>query len=68
MEGSRYQFMCDEGYSLVGQQTLFCGKDGSWNGSVPTCLIGIVDVPVDKSSHLAEMRLRWVKYKCHMLK
>jgi len=68
VEGSRHQFICDEGYSLVGQQTLFCGKDGSWNGSVPTCLIGIVDVPVDKSSHLAEMRLRSDKCKCHMLK
>ena len=49
VEGSRHRFSCDEGYSLIGQETLYCGKDGSWNGSVPTCLIGIVVALVDKS-------------------
>ena len=68
VEGSRHRFSCDEGYSLVGQHTLYCGKDGSWNGSVPTCLIGIVDALADKSSHLAEMRLRVDQCKVHMLR
>ena len=68
VEGSRHHFSCDEGYSLVGQHTLHCGKDGSWNGSVPICLIGIVVTLVDKSSHLTDMRLRVDKCKFYMVR
>ncbi|XP_020611647.1 protein mesh-like isoform X3 [Orbicella faveolata] len=45
VEGSRHRFSCDEGYSLVGQHTLYCDKDGLWNGSVPTCLIECPQLP-----------------------
>lgn len=68
VEGSQHRFSCDEGYSLVGQHTLYCDKDGLWNGSVPTCLIGIVVALVDKGSYLAEMRLRADNCKFHMLR
>lgn len=62
MEGSRHHFRCNEGYSLVGEHTLHCSEDGSWNGSVPTCLIGIVVTLVDKSDIFTEVRMRTDKY------
>ena len=40
VEGSRYQFRCKEGYSLVGKDTLHCDDKGTWNGAVPSCLKG----------------------------
>ena len=40
VEGSHHYFTCDEGFSLVGRNTLFCNDEGKWNGSVPTCVIG----------------------------
>ena len=40
VEGSHHYFTCDEGFSLVGTNTLFCNDEGKWNGSVPTCVIG----------------------------
>ena len=40
VEDSHHYFTCDEGFSLVGRNTLFCNDEGKWNGSVPTCVIG----------------------------
>lgn len=40
VEGSHHYFTCNEGFSLVGRNTLFCNDEGKWNGSVPTCVIG----------------------------
>ena len=40
VDGSYYHFRCNEGYSLVGRNTLYCSDEGKWNGSVPTCLRG----------------------------
>ena len=40
VEGSHHHFTCDEGFSLVGRNTLFCNNEGKWNGSVPTCVRG----------------------------
>ena len=40
VEGSHHYFTCDEGFSLVGRNTLSCNDEGKWNGSVPTCVIG----------------------------
>ena len=30
-------FKCDIGFTLVGDQTLTCATDGSWNTSFPFC-------------------------------
>ena len=40
VEGSIYRFSCLDGYSIVGQDILYCTKMGSWNASFPTCLRG----------------------------
>lgn len=40
LEGDRYQFICENGYSLIGDDTLVCMDTGVWNGSFPSCLIG----------------------------
>ena len=40
VEGSYYYFSCQKHYSLLGANTLFCNKKGTWNGSVPTCFKG----------------------------
>lgn len=40
VEGSHHHFSCNVGYALVGTNTLYCSDEGTWNGTVPTCLIG----------------------------
>ena len=40
VEGSYYYFSCKKHYSLLGANTLFCNKKGTWNGSVPACFKG----------------------------
>ena len=40
LEGDRYQFICENGYSLIGDDTLVCMDTGVWNGSFSSCLIG----------------------------
>lgn len=45
VEGSKHHFTCHEGYSLVGQRALHCNNTGSWNGSVPVCLIDCPRLP-----------------------
>ena len=40
VEGSYYYFSCQKHYSLLGANTLFCNKKGTWNGSVPACFKG----------------------------
>ena len=40
LEGSSFRFICQDGYSLVGSDVLFCSQEGSWNTSVPKCLRG----------------------------
>ena len=30
-------FLCPFGYALVGPETIECGSDGAWSGSVPKC-------------------------------
>nr|XP_058948028.1 protein mesh-like [Pocillopora verrucosa] len=39
LEGNQYKFSCQEGYSLIGADTLVCTDSGVWNSSLPTCLI-----------------------------
>ena len=41
LEGIQYKFSCQEGYSLIGADTLVCTDSGVWNSSLPTCLIGM---------------------------
>ena len=38
---STYHFLCNGGYVLVGDSTVTCTADGSWNGTKPVCLRGI---------------------------
>ena len=40
LEGARYEFSCESGYSLIGDNQVVCTDAGVWNGSLPTCLIG----------------------------
>lgn len=40
VEGSLHRFTCNDGYSIAGQDVLYCNEMGHWNASVPTCLIG----------------------------
>ncbi|XP_078360269.1 sushi domain-containing protein 2-like isoform X2 [Oculina patagonica] len=35
--GSRYWFTCAKGFTLIGSNTIVCGKDGQWNGTLPKC-------------------------------
>ena len=30
-------YFCDNGYDLIGDDTITCQSDGSWSGSPPTC-------------------------------
>ncbi|XP_068694477.1 uncharacterized protein [Montipora foliosa] len=47
IHGSIFIFKCQQGYSLIGQRTLYCTDKGKWNGSIPICL---KDCPVLPSS------------------
>ena len=40
IRGSIFIFKCQQGYSLIGQRTLYCTDKGKWNGSIPICLKG----------------------------
>ena len=40
VEGSLHRFTCNDGYSLVGKDVLYCTEMGQWNASVPICLRG----------------------------
>ena len=48
LEGALYNFSCRKGYSLIGVDTVVYTDAGVWNGSLPTCPIGIwkIDVQV----------------------
>lgn len=35
--GTRVRFRCYPGYQLVGMSSTFCGQDGKWTYSFPTC-------------------------------
>ena len=36
--GESCTFTCNTGYELMGSGTRTCGNDGSWSGSVATCI------------------------------
>ena len=40
VQGSLYRFICKHGYSLVGENNLYCTAEGRWNASIPSCLKG----------------------------
>ena len=54
--GSHYWFTCNTGFTLIGPDTIHCGEDGQWNGTLPKCFEGKVRKLV--SQHLTE------KYCC----
>lgn len=36
--GGQISYSCLEGYTLTGLKTRFCGDNGKWNGSEPSCI------------------------------
>jgi len=38
--GSRYWFTCNEGFTLIGSSIILCENDGQWNGTLPNCFEG----------------------------
>jgi len=38
LEHATALFVCDDGYSLVGNPRVTCGGDGAWSSGPPTCL------------------------------
>ncbi|XP_052280448.1 sushi, von Willebrand factor type A, EGF and pentraxin domain-containing protein 1-like [Dreissena polymorpha] len=43
-------FICYEGYTLVGDSSMFCQETGYWNGTTPVCQIKECQVPVAPSN------------------
>lgn len=43
VEGSMAWFSCQDGFSLIGNQYLYCNEKGYWNGTTPSCLKGTVN-------------------------
>ncbi|XP_065826820.1 sushi, von Willebrand factor type A, EGF and pentraxin domain-containing protein 1-like isoform X2 [Oscarella lobularis] len=39
--GTTYYFDCDEGYKLLGVQSIFCSSNGAWSGSAPLCQVDL---------------------------
>lgn len=35
--GSTIEYVCPDGYMLVGSKSRTCAASGFWNGDVPTC-------------------------------
>jgi len=35
--GSTIEYVCPDGYMLVGSKSRMCAASGFWNGDVPTC-------------------------------
>ena len=35
--GETANYSCNTGYNLIGERSLMCGSNGSWNGAPPTC-------------------------------
>ena len=36
--GTRVAYICNPGYQISGQSTIFCQSNGLWTGSAPTCI------------------------------
>ena len=36
--GSTGSFTCDQGYGLVGTETVVCMATGNWSDTIPTCV------------------------------
>ena len=43
--GTVVRFGCIHGFSLLGDPVTFCQNDGTWNTSVPTCVIQCPQIP-----------------------
>ena len=50
--GSSLTFSCGQGYTLTGVTTIVCQTDGSWSGTVPSCVEGEEGVVNGEGSHL----------------
>lgn len=37
--GSVAVYVCDEGFSLIGDSPRICGANGEWSGSEPVCVL-----------------------------
>lgn len=61
---STYRFACNDGYVLLGHDTVSCTENGTWNGTTPRCLRGNkLDQKSFQNSMILFMRLnvgRWL--------
>ncbi|GBN05169.1 hypothetical protein AVEN_16443-1, partial [Araneus ventricosus] len=67
--GTRLKYTCDDGFVLVGEDTLRCGSNSYWTQSIPECVGGIYlntgpigltrlgrkDVPAHRRQFLADV-------------
>ena len=42
--GGSVKFVCDENYTLVGTDVIYCQANGSWSSPVPRCFGKIHDI------------------------
>ncbi|XP_049921038.1 regulator of complement activation group 2 gene 1 isoform X8 [Epinephelus moara] len=43
---STVTYMCKPGYTMIGESTLTCGRDGQWSPGLPTCQLIQCEEPV----------------------
>lgn len=49
--GSTIDYVCPDGYMLVGSKSRMCGSSGFWSGDVPTCKCECEISIVSQSNH-----------------
>ena len=54
--GGSVKFVCDENYTLVGADVMFCQANKSWSSSVPRC-VGKYRLVREKERHLPSLVL-----------
>ncbi|MBZ3871168.1 Sushi, von Willebrand factor type A, EGF and pentraxin domain-containing protein 1 [Sciurus carolinensis] len=66
--GTMVSYTCNPGYELLGNPTLICQEDGTWNGSAPSCISIECDLPVVPENgflHFTETTMgSAVRYSC----
>ncbi|XP_004677499.1 PREDICTED: sushi, von Willebrand factor type A, EGF and pentraxin domain-containing protein 1 [Condylura cristata] len=66
--GTMVLYTCNPGYELLGNPTLSCQEDGTWNGSAPSCISIECDLPVAPENgflHFTETTMgSAIQYNC----
>ncbi|XP_052796583.1 sushi, von Willebrand factor type A, EGF and pentraxin domain-containing protein 1-like isoform X2 [Mya arenaria] len=62
-------FYCDDGYDLIGDDTVYCQDSGEWNGTTPVCSIKKCPVPGTINNGQVNFTafefMSVVKYECY---